>query len=195
MATKTRSKKSRSKARRPKKKDYTLWYVGAGILGLIAIPLGITLFNIFTAPGQGFRSQGNAHVELGAETPAYNSNPPTSGWHTDGLASWGSYDYEVPEQNLVHNLEDGGVILYYKLGTEEQNEAEIERLEAVVKAAEAKNNTRYRHIVIAPREDLETTYALTAWTRLLTLEALDEDAMGKFIDRYEGIDHHVPGIG
>lgn len=198
MASKTKKPKkakNRSKAKANKKKDYTLYYVGAGILGLIAIPIIINALRFNNAPGEFYRSQGNAHVSLEEEVPEYNSTPPTSGPHTGNLTSWGSYDYVVPERTLIHNLEDGGVILYYPLGNEEENQAEIERLEAALEAAEAETGQRYRHIVIAPRTDLSAPYVLTAWTRKLELDTLDQEQITKFIDTYEGIDNHVAGTG
>lgn len=198
MATKSKKSKpakKRSKSKVAKKKDYTLYYVGAGILGLIAIPVISTLITRSNLPGEAFSSQGNAHVSLEADVPEYNSNPPTSGPHTDNLTSWGSYDYVVPERTLIHNLEDGGVVMYYPLGSPEENNAEIERLEAALEAAEAKTGQSYRHVVIAPRENLTSPYVLTAWTRKLELDSLDQEQVTKFIDAFEGIDHHVPGIG
>ncbi|NJN81207.1 MAG: DUF3105 domain-containing protein [Caldilineaceae bacterium] len=33
--------------------------------------------------------------------------------------------------------------------------------------------------------------ALTAWQKLLTMDAVDEEVVRSFIDRYEGIDHHL----
>ena len=195
MASKAKKKdrKQRSKKRVVKKKDYTLWYVGAGILALIAIPVGINAYQFATAPGEFYRSQGNAHVSLEEDVPEYNSVPATSGWHTGNITSWGSYDYLVPERTLIHNMEDAGVILYYPFGSPEENAEHIERLEQAVAAAEEAKGERYRRIVIAPHENLASQYVLTAWTRKLELDDLDQNAITQFIDRYEGIDHHAAG--
>jgi len=35
------------------------------------------------APGQWFPIQGQQHITPGQTHPAYNSDPPTSGWHSD----------------------------------------------------------------------------------------------------------------
>jgi len=32
---------------------------------------------------------------------------------------------------------------------------------------------------------------LTAWQRLQRFETIDQEAMGAFVDAYEGLDHHV----
>jgi Protein of unknown function (DUF3105) len=170
------------------KRSQLLWYLWGGVGALIVA--GIIGFNIFREsqkPGQKFANQGNIHLDLGKDHPAYNSNPPTSGWHTPGLASWGSYDVISPDEPFIHNLEDGGVILWYNMGTPEENEKQIVALEAVSKG--------YRDIVIAPREDLPAPYVLTAWTRLQSFEAIDEAGMTAFIKAFHGLDHHVAGTG
>lgn len=179
-------KKSRSKAKRGKKNNnLILWLIGAGVIVLAAIPVVVNTLQRQNLPGEFFSSQGNTHVQLGTETPDYNSNPPTSGWHTPDLAGWGSYDYVVPEQRLIHNMEDGGVIIWYELGTAEENEENIQRLEEVASG--------YRRVVIVPRENMPTPYAMTAWQRLERFEDINEEGMRTFLESFEGIDHHPRG--
>ncbi len=177
------SKKSRSKKRRASKNSNRLgWILGiAAVAALIIVPIVINVARRANLPGERFPSQGNAHVEVGAEVAPY-SNPPTSGPHSGQLAAWTAYDFIVPEQRLIHNMEDGGVVLWYLFGTEEENRAHIDALQEVARP--------YRRVVIAPRESMPTTYALTAWQRLQRFDEIDVDAMRKFIDAYEGIDHH-----
>src|SRR5690606_19237539 len=134
-------------------------------------------------PGESFASQGNVHlVSLSSPHVPYNSNPPTSGPHMPSLAGWGSYTEAPEDEYLVHNMEDAGVVLWYEKGTPEENEAHIAALEEI--------SSDWRRIVITPREDLGSTYALTAWTRLQRFDEIDEDGMRKFINAYVGIDHH-----
>jgi hypothetical protein len=174
-----------AKARRGRRKGNPLpWIVGLGGLAVLVLAqIGINVYRDATAPGERFPSQGNVHVSLGTSTPAYNSDPPTSGWHTPDLASWGSYVEPQPDQRLIHNMEDGGVILWYEAGTPEENEAHVAALEEVVAG-------RYTRFVIAPREDMPTPYALTAWRRLQRFDALDVVAKQAFLEAYHGIDHH-----
>ena len=189
MATKTKPSKKLSKRGRSTKTRANpwLWLVGLVVVLIIAVPIIVNAVNARNLPGESFRSQGNAHIGETAAHPGYNSNPPTSGWHTPGLTSWGSYDSLMPDEPLVHNLEDGGVILWYAYGTPEENEQNIQKLEAI--------SSGYRRVVIAPRENMETPYALTAWTRLERFDTLDEAGMRAFLEAYEGIDHHVAGVG
>lgn len=183
-------KKSRSKRRRATKPPNRLpWIVGiVAVVALIAVPIAIEAVQAASLPGERFASQGNRHVPEGANVPPYNSNPPTSGPHTDPLAAWGVYgpEDEVPhDQRLLHNMEDGGVVLWYKPAADAA--ATEERIAALEEIASG-----YRRTVIVPREDMPTEFAFTAWQRLQRFDAIEVDAMRAFVDAYEGIDHHVP---
>lgn len=187
MATKTKSPKRSRNAQSRTKRSIWPWIVGLAVVLLIAVPIIVNALNARNLPGEAFRSQGNTHISEGAAHPEYNSDPPTSGWHTPNLTSWGSYDYLVPDEPLVHNMEDGGVILWYAYGTPEENEENIQKLEEVASG--------YRRVIIAPREGMETPYTLTAWTRLQRFDSIDEAGMRAFLEAYEGIDHHPGGGG
>lgn len=156
----------------------------AAIAVVVAVQLVAVAMRGRSAPGEWYRSQGNVHVSLGSDTPAYNSDPPTSGWHTPELASWGSHLDPVPDQRVIHNMEDGGVVLWYAAGTPEENAAHVAALEDVVGGA-------FSRIVIAPREGMPTTYALTAWQRLQRFDAIDPKAMRTFVRAYHGRDQHA----
>jgi hypothetical protein len=180
------SAKSRlARSRRARRTSNPLpWIVGLGGLAVLVLAqVGVNVYREATAPGDRFPSQGNVHVALGTATPAYNSDPPTSGWHTPDLAPWGSYLEPQPDQRLVHNMEDGGVVLWYAAGTPEENEAHVAALEEVVAG-------RYARTVIAPREGMPTPYALTAWRRLQRFDTVDVEAKQAFLAAYHGIDHH-----
>jgi hypothetical protein len=181
MATETRGKTNR--ARRTQKFNPVPWLIGLAIVALIAIPIVINYMRASGLPGEKVPSLGNTHIPEGSAVPEYNSNPPTSGPHYGNIAQWGSYDYEVPDPLLIHNMEDGGVILWYRMGDAEHNNARISELEEASRG--------YRRVIIAPRENLDTTYALTAWTRLDKFDTFDAERIRTFLQTYEGIDHHV----
>gem|GEM_PF-1129589 len=184
----TMAEKQRSKKRRPSNAPSRApWILGGiGIAALIVLPIVINAVQAAGLPGERFPSQGNRHVPLGANVPAYNSNPPTSGPHTDALAPWGSFlpGEAPPDLNLIHNMEDGGVILWYQpAGTPEESLARVAELERI--------SAPYRRVVIAPREDMGSTFTFTAWQRLQRFDTVDAEGMTAFIEAYEGIDHHV----
>lgn len=162
--------------------------IAGGLTAVVVLLITYQVIRVTNLPGQQFHDQGNVHlVKVDDPHPPYNSDPPTSGWHMPGLAPWGVHDRIVEDEYLVHNLEDGGIVIYYPSGTPEQNQAAIDAVRAVA--------APYRNVVIAPREGLADAYVFTAWRRMQRFDAIDETAMGRFLNAYEGIDHHVAGIG
>jgi hypothetical protein len=149
-----------------------------------------------------FASLGNTHIEFGSQFANYNSTPPTSGPHYDNLVGWGIYDEPQRYEHLVHNLEDGGVIVYYQCA-DDCPDLKSE-LEAVIQPYVSRGD----HVIMLPNDptwsingsqplhsDMGATIAVTAWQHMLKLDTVDTEKIRTFIDRYEGIDHHVAGIG
>jgi hypothetical protein len=121
------------------------------------------------------------HVKLGETHLPYNSDPPTSGPHTDALARWGVHSEPIPKETQLHNLEDGGVVINY--GCQDCPEL-VGRLKTIA--------DRYDRIVLAPYPGLDRKIALTAWGKIDTFDEFDEARIVWFIKRHIGIDHH-PG--
>lgn len=185
-ASATPAKQTHKQQQGQKPRSLTPWLIGVGLALLIAVPTGLNFYRQSQLPGERFRSLGNAHIGEDA-TPRYSSSPPTSGPHLPYAAGWGAYTEVQPDPLLVHNLEDAGVILWYKSGTPAENAAEVKKLENAYDAR------RYRRVVIAPRDDLETRYAITAWGRLETFDEPDSAQIDAFMEAYEGLDHHPAG--
>jgi hypothetical protein len=160
---------------------------GIAVVAAIAVPTTLELARAASLPGDRYASQGNRHVEPGTSVAPYNSSPPTSGPHAPQIAAWGTYlPGEAPHlQTLIHNMEDGGVILWYRPG--ETDDETIARVTALEEASRG-----YRRVVVAPYEEMPTTFAATAWQRLQRFDEVDLDGKRAFVDAFEGIDHHVP---
>jgi len=110
----------------------------------------------------------------------YNSDPPTSGPHVENIARWGVHQEPLPKELLVHNLEDGGVVIYYNRSADE---AAVKQLEAIV--------GRYpQHVVLVPYPEMDNPITLTAWGRMDRLQTPEEERIVRFIEAYAGIDHH-----
>ncbi|OGL28657.1 MAG: hypothetical protein A3G44_16995 [Candidatus Rokubacteria bacterium RIFCSPLOWO2_12_FULL_73_47] len=131
-------------------------------------------------PGTPVPSQGNLHIAMVTSPHApYNSEPPTSGPHLPYIAPWGVHTRPIPRELQVHNLEDGGVLVQYGCECPDV----VARLRAIV--------GRYdTHVILAPSPGLAPRIALTAWTRIDTLDELDEGRVVRFIEAFRGIDHH-----
>jgi hypothetical protein len=131
-------------------------------------------------PGTRFSDQGNKHIPSAGEPhDAYNSDPPTSGPHLPYIAPWGVHTRPIPPELQVHNLEDGGILVQYSCDCPEL----VSKLKAIVQKYE-------RQVILAPYPSMKSKVALTAWTRLETLDEFDEKRITRFIQAYRGIDHH-----
>jgi hypothetical protein len=152
-----------------------------GSVLVAAVAIGYSAYRATAdRPGQQLPDQGNRHISTG--TPLlepYNSDPPTSGPHLPDLAPWGVHTRPIQRELQVHNLEDGGVLVQYSCECPEL----VERLARIVRGYD-------KQVVLAPYPGMKAKIALTAWTRLETLEDFDEGRIVRFIKAYRGIDHH-----
>ncbi|HEY7521588.1 MAG TPA: DUF3105 domain-containing protein [Methylomirabilota bacterium] len=159
------------------------WTTGAAVAGAVVIAMVVGYFAYRAQadlPGQKLPSQGNRHVPTEHEPhEAYNSTPPTSGPHLPYIAPWGIHTKPIVNELQVHNLEDGGVMVQYNCECPEL----VEQLASIVR--------RYdRFVILAPYPTMKSRIALTAWTRLETLDQFDAARVERFIKAYRGIDHH-----
>ncbi|HUK57434.1 MAG TPA: DUF3105 domain-containing protein [Nitrospiria bacterium] len=135
----------------------------------------------FVPPGHEVPNLGNMHIKNpGDPHIRYNSVPPTSGPHLPYIAKWGVSKTPIPDELQVHNLEDGGVMIQYNC---RDCDTLIGRLEAFA--------VKYNKVIVAPYPNMKTPVALTAWTRIDTMDQPDEARIERFIKAYMGIDHHV----
>jgi hypothetical protein len=131
-------------------------------------------------PGTRVADQGNRHIPtLDAPHEPYNSEPPTSGPHVGYIAPWGVHARPIPRELQVHNLEDGGVLVQYSCDCPDV----ADKLAAIVRKYD-------RLVILAPYPGMKSRIALTAWTRIDTMEDVDADRITRFIEAYRGIDHH-----
>src|SRR3989338_9906526 len=95
------------------------------------------------------------HVEE-SEKPTYNSDPPTSGSHYGETEEWGIYDRPLVMEKLVHNLEHGGVLIFY-------NCKDCDELVGKLKEVAARLAKNDRKIVLAPYDKLDSKIAIVSW--------------------------------
>jgi hypothetical protein len=105
---------------------------------------------------------GGDHLESG-ESAGYTERPATSGPHDPSpLPSEPAVHTEpIREENAVHNLEHGYVILYYRAdGPQALSEDVVARLAQIAEGQDK--------VLVAPYPDLEegTSFAITAWNTL-----------------------------
>jgi hypothetical protein len=135
---------------------------------------------------QSFEDQGRAHMEDG-QTFAYNSNPPTSGPHSGRYAPWKVNNFEVPKEILVHNMEHGGVIVWYNCKTTRKTltQSQCDQLYQQLEQTTQPLIDAGKEIVVSRYGNMNHIIALTAWGKLQTLEQFDLVEINKFIKNYE----------
>lgn len=124
--------------------------------------------------GDAYEIQGQAHVLLEQEHGVYNSNPPTSGWHTSESIAWGVYEDELPDEPLIHNLEHGGIWISYK-------DIDDDTLQELTTFAKKHGGS----VVVTQRSNNDSKIAIAAWGRLLKMDALDMTVVEAFYDLYK----------
>jgi hypothetical protein len=124
-----------------------------------------------------------------------NTNPPAGGPHWSGAcavspadslpfcgpAPWGIYREPWEAETLVHNMEHGGVVVWYNTA----DDAVVAELEALVED----RLPLMRLIVMAPYAEMEDeTIALTAWSRIDKFAVADygPQRVQRFFDAHVG---------
>jgi hypothetical protein len=194
MATDTRATKKerreqrredeRKRAAEAARKSQTTKYVTWGVIAVLVV-LAVALasgpvaglFNrgdAAAAQGQQFPDAGRDHIAAGTPHAPYSSNPPTSGPHDPSPAAWGIYDRQLPDEVLVHNLEHGGIVIYYNCP--QACPELVQQLKDVAGQYRSK-------VVLAPRPnaDVKTRIQLTAWTWLDQFDDFDAARIKAFI--------------
>ncbi len=111
----------------------------------------------------------------------YKSNPPTTGPHYNRTSVAGMYDTPVPDGNLIHSMEHGAVILWYKSSLSKE---QVDQLKQIY------NSVKVSKKIMVPRENFgdtsdtlsDTLVALTSWERLLKLQTIDAVKIKEFME-------------
>ncbi len=151
-----------------------------------------------TSTGTAQPDAGTAHVSpgsacrttpqtCGVATDPYTSLPATSGPHWDTPANWGVYATTQSESQLIHNLEHGGIVIWYDPA--QLDAAQISQLTDYVETQVAQGiGGRYKFI-LSPwaGEELAGPIAVTAWRHLLFLDEVDIGAIDSFVGERYGL--------
>ena len=107
--------------------------------------------------------------------PTYNVNPPSGGDHLTQSAPPGVYAglNVVPDGVLVHSLEHGYVILWYR------DDAPIPEITTVRDVGQ-----KYpRDVLVVERKDMVAPIAATAWKQRIQCNHADAEKLGDFVER------------
>src|SRR3989338_2998894 len=166
-------KKKEASKKRTSKKFFVAFIILIMVAGISV--LGFFAFKASSKPllGEVISDLGRDHIATDSKKPEYNSNPPTSGPHFATPASWGVYDKELPDQQVIHNLEHGGVWITYKSDLEKEI---VEKLKEIAASYKSK-------VIVTPRAANDSKIALASWERLLKLDSYNEEEIKDFVAR------------
>jgi uncharacterized protein DUF3105 len=102
---------------------------------------------------QSFPATSRVHLANPDQKVKYSSNPPTSGKHYQVPAEDGAYDQAPPDTALVHTLEHGRVIVWFKPSLPASERANLKKFF---------DDDNY-HMVIVPRANMPYDVAASAW--------------------------------
>ena len=134
-----------------------------------------------------FRATSRDHTEDLAEAIGYESSPPTSGKHFVTPAEDGAYDDAPDAKELVHTMEHGRVIIWFKRNLPKDDRANL--------AALFEEDT-YQMVITPDPTKMKYAVAATAWNaepepngtgRLLGCPKMDDgvfDAIRAFKDEH-----------
>lgn len=136
------------------------------------------------------KAQTTAHTLAADETADWNTDPPTSGPHfgfnpdgTVGTVYWGAYTEPVQLARVVHNLEHGGVYIFYG---GKVSKATLEQLNEFY-------DKHQRGTLMAPYPKLGKKIALGAWNfegeagkgYLAKCSKFDDEAFSAFFEGFQ----------
>ena len=175
---------AKAKRKQDSQKNATTRYLAFGLIGLLVV-LGVILaagpiagMGGSAAAGKQYPDAGRDHVNPGQPHGAYTSNPPTSGPHYPDPVPWGIYDRVIPDENLIHNLEHGGIVIGYNCADGCSDLSD--QLKGVAGEYRSK-------IVLAPRAntDVPNKITLQAWTWLDAFDQFDASRIRAFIKAHK----------
>jgi hypothetical protein len=120
-----------------------------------------------------FASEGTDHINPSESLPLYETFPPTSGPHFPQWEKYGYYEKPLPLAVLIHNLEHGDIVIYYKPTLNEEAREHLKYLSQFTKKGSG--------VVVVPNDQIEGEAVATAWTRRMVLTTFDEKKLGQFI--------------
>jgi hypothetical protein len=121
------------------------------------------------------------HIAQGAEHEDYNTNPPTSGPHYAApLAPIdpGFYSNDIEPEKVVHNLEHGMIVVWYRPDAPQSTIDDVEGLTEQQPAA----------TVAVPWSDIDapSEIVLTAWGHLQPCVQVSQEVVDHFRTLYQG---------
>jgi len=192
--------KQKSKRRAQQQKGPIDKYMPFAI-GAVVIVAAYFLISALSGPSVGYavEDRGRDHMNpsgIGGCQPNYITRPPTSGCHHPSILNYEIYDSVQPDQNLVHNLEHGAIVISYRPSTiPGEDDFLVDEITDLIQDLQ-QEDSKYCRLILTPYDrpfsaesvpELAETasqmkIALTAWTKIDMMEEYAEERVKAFID-------------
>lgn len=123
-------------------------------------------------------NEGQKHVAEG-QPQTYKAKIPTSGPHA-GTVQWQAYEQQIPDENIIHNMEHGGIIVSYR---SDLDSATIQKLKGLFAKPYTVQGFSPNKAIVMPRKGQEKPIVLASWNRILELDNYNQQSL---IDYYLG---------
>jgi hypothetical protein len=175
--------------------DWRLLAIGGVLVAGVILVVLVLVLGAAPNPNLGVQQpdNGGGHVgdgpacradpaSCGLAANPYSSLPATSGPHWGTPAAWGFYSTPQPESQLIHNLEHGGIVIWYDATALDQ--AQLDELASYVEGQVATGIGGRFKFIASPWSGpgFGGVLAVTAWRQLLILDTFDMDAIRAFAD-------------
>ena len=154
-----------------------------GIIGILVIGVvGYIVYNSFSSPpeapmlGTQYADLGQKHVPDGTKVN-YNSTPPSSGDHYQAPELKGFYDREIPDGNLIHNLEHGYIWVAYRLDLPAD---QVQKLKGLFSSPFSNPKFVPSKAIVAPRPNNPAPISIVSWRWTMNLDNYDEEKLMQF---------------
>lgn len=189
--------------------DWRLLAIGGVlVVGVLLVAL-VVLLGSGPDPSVGVQhpDDGQTHVAVGttcrsAGDPCgpdpYSSTPATSGphWDASAVANWGVYSTPQNESQLIHNLEHGGIVIWYD--PDALDASGVETLERFVTSQVSQGISGRFKFILTPwggEDPLPSPVVVTAWRWSLELDEADTSAIEAFSREHYGVEAPEPNGG
>lgn len=127
------------------------------------------------------QDEGEKHLASTDEKHApYVTDQPTSGPHFAQPAAWGVSEREIPDEQWIHNLEHGGVVITYKPDLPAKDIDELRVIAANLTMRDEQTSKKGFKVVLTPRAANKSAVQLSSWGYSISLDAVDKTKIQQF---------------
>lgn len=127
------------------------------------------------------QDEGKTHLASVSEKHSpYVTELPTSGPHFSQPAAWGVSEIEIPDEQWIHNLEHGGVVVTYKPDLPEEDIDKLRLIAANLTMRDEQTSKKGFKVVLTPRAANKSAVQLSSWGYNLSLDTVDKTKIQQF---------------